>query len=139
MKNKKYLLTGILLIIISLIFLPSWLPVIFTGKSMWTDNDWFTSYGFLSLLVLGILYLLMAVNKLKINKLSNLSIKLLITGLTISIIGIPIIFLIIAITTVDSWFGLSGFILLFISGLLFVLSLILCVISLFKTEPKQKI
>lgn len=136
MKNKKYLITGILLIIISLVLSPSWLPAMFTGKSMWADNDWFISYGLLSLLALGIFYFLMAIGKLKINKLSNLSIKLLFTGLLISIIGIPIIFLIITITNVDSWFGLSGFILLFISGFLFILSLILCIVSLFQKNTQ---
>lgn len=136
MKNKKYLITGVSLIIISLIFSLSWLPAILNGKSMWADNGQLMSFGFVSLLALGILYLLMAINKLKINKLSNLSIRLLFTGLAISIIGVPIIFLIISITNVDSWFGLSGFILLFISGFLFVLSLILCIISLFQKESK---
>ena len=135
MKQKTFTILGIVLIVISLIFSFTGISsAIRFNTSIWTDGIWFMILGTVSAFALGIIYLLFGLNKLKINKLSNLSAKFMITGLGISIIGVPLIYLLIMVTNSDPMGLILAVPIMFISYLLAIIALVLAIISVFKAK-----
>jgi len=134
MQQKTYTILGIIIIAISLILSSTWIPSsIRSNPSIWVDGIWFMILGILSVFVLGILYLLFGLGKLEINRLSNISVKFILVGFGISIVGIPLLYLYITITNSDPMGLILAAPILFISYLLSIIALVLAIISIFKS------
>jgi len=132
MKQRTYILFGIINIIISLILSATWIPQnIRDHTSIWVDGIWLMILAFISAFFLGVLFLLFGFNKLKINSLSDKSLKFMITGLGMGIISLPVLLLVVGLTGNLGYFWL-GIPLLFISYLCTIISLILAIISIFR-------
>ena len=132
MKQRTYVLFGIIIIIISLVLSATWIPEnIRNHMSIWVDGIWLMILAFISAFFLGVLFLLFGFNKLKINSLSDKSLKFMITGLGMGIISLPVLLLVVGLTGNLGYFWL-GIPLLFISYLCTIISLILAIISIFR-------
>src|SRR3989338_1064976 len=132
MKQRTYILFGIIKIIISLILSATWIPQnIRDHTSIWADGIWLMILAFISAFFLGVLFLLFGFNKLKINSLSDKSLKFMITGLGMGIISLTVLLLVVGLTGNLGYFWL-GIPLLFISYLCTIISLILAIISIFR-------
>ncbi|HLC74075.1 MAG TPA: hypothetical protein VJH20_05575 [Candidatus Nanoarchaeia archaeon] len=132
MKQRTYVLFGIIIIIISLVLSATWIPEnIRNHMSIWVDGIWLMILAFVSAFLLGVLFLFFGFGKFKINTLSDKSLKFMIAGLGISIIGFSLLLLISGLTGNIGflWLGIP---LLPISYLCVIISLILLIISIFK-------
>lgn len=139
MKPKLYLITSIPFLLLSLVLSPFWFHALTNFKQTFDVGGWLVAWGLCAILILGIFYVLIGMRALKINRLSKISLKLSIVALAISGIGIPLIFVIVTfilvpVIHIDTLWGLSSLLLLFVSASFMILSLLLCVISILKKD-----
>ena len=140
--TKPYIVTGSILALLSLVFFliqgVPFVRIIVSSLSVEGHLRWdyfLPLLGIIALLTIGILYLLIGMVKFKINRLSNISIKLTVFSLFLMAI-IPILFLLVTrLARLDFWLmdiAIFLVVLVMIESLILVVSLILLLISILK-------
>lgn len=137
MKPQIYKIIGAVIVLISIILVIIEPHILSDIPLMLTGNDSYgllASFGVIALFITGIIHLLFGIGKLKTNKLSDWSIKLMMLSVIIGVGGSLIIFLVLTLSRSDP----MGFILIlpfvYLAGLLVIISCILSVISIFKKK-----